>query len=54
MKLTEDLKAFHIRMPKDIWLYLKHYSADKGLSMTDVIIDCIQKQKKKVESKLTQ
>lgn len=51
---TIELKNFNMRMPKEIWLFLKHTSAHKGISMTDIIVACVEKYKKRIESKLTQ
>lgn len=49
-----DVKHFNMRMPRDLWLFLKHSAASQGTSMTDIIVDCLDKYKKKIEKKLTE
>jgi len=43
-----------MRMPKDIWLFLKKAAATQEVSMTDIIVDCVNKYKKKYEQRLAQ
>ena len=52
-KESIEIKNFNMRISKDLWLFLKHEAATKDTSMTDIIVSCIEKHKKKVESKLT-
>lgn len=53
IKKTTDLKSFNIRMPKETWLFLKRTAAAQEVSMTDIILRCVEKYKKKLDSKLT-
>lgn len=50
----EKIKAFQVRLPKSVWLFLKDQSARQERSMNDLIFICIEKYKKRVESRLTQ
>jgi len=52
-KDTTDLKHFNIRMPKDIWMFLKTTAATNEVSMTEIVVACIEKYKKSFESRLT-
>ncbi len=52
-KENTDLKIFNMRLPKDTWVFLKNLSTEKETSMSDIILGCIEKHKKKIESKLT-
>lgn len=52
-KKYDDVKIFSVRMPKEIWLFLKTASIDSGFTMNDIIVDCMNKYKNKVEKKLT-
>jgi hypothetical protein len=52
-KKTNDLKTFNMRMPKDIWMFLKHSSVAQEESMTDIIVRCLEKYRKNIENKLT-
>ena len=53
MAVQSDLKFLQLRMPKDTWMFLKQHSAAIEVSMTDIILTCLDKYKKKIESKLT-
>lgn len=50
----DDIKAFNIRIPKDMWVFLKKKSIDQEKAMNAIVIDCLEKYKKKCEKKLTQ
>jgi len=47
-KNSED-KAFNIRVPKYLWLFLKQRAASQEVSMTKIICHCIETYMKKVE-----
>lgn len=49
----QEMKAFQMRVPKDIWLFLKHEAAEKETSMVEIILSCVRKYKKNEEKKLT-
>lgn len=52
-KDSEEIKTFNMRVPKDVWLFLKKQAAAQETSMTEIILRCVEKYKKKIESKLT-
>lgn len=52
-KQSKELKSFCVRLPKDIWLFLKKQAAAQEVSMTDIIVRCVEKYKKKFDSRLT-
>lgn len=49
----KDVKSFNVRLPRDIWAFLKKESCEKETSMTNIIADCLDKYKQKCEKKLT-
>lgn len=51
IKDTKDLKTFNVRMPKDTWLFLKKTAASQETSMSEIIIRCVEKYRKKLEEK---
>ncbi len=51
LKDTPELKIFTMRMPKDIWIFLKNTAVLQEQSMTDIVVGCVQKYKKKLEKK---
>jgi hypothetical protein len=53
-KTTEDMKTFNMKMPKETWMFLKQTAATQEESMSSIILKCVEKFKKRVESKLTQ
>jgi hypothetical protein len=52
-KENEDMKLFSIRLPKDVWIFLKKTSADQGIPMSEIVIRLLEKYRKKIENKLT-
>lgn len=50
---NNDIKTFNMRMPKETWLFLKRQAAAQEVSMTEIILRCVDKYKKKFDSKLT-
>ena len=49
---NKDIKHFNMRMPKDLWLFLKNQSAKKGTPMTFMISDLVEKYKNRIEKRL--
>jgi predicted HicB family RNase H-like nuclease len=45
----EDLKAYSIRMPKDLWKFLKKESMEQEVSMNSIILECIIRYKNKLK-----
>jgi len=52
-KDTNNIKTFNMRMPKDMWMFLKNAAAQQEISMTEIIVRCVDKYKKKFDSRLT-
>lgn len=50
---NKEIKTFNMRMPKDTWLFLKKTAIDQEISMTDIIVRCVQKYEKRFKEKLT-
>jgi predicted HicB family RNase H-like nuclease len=48
-----NIKTFNIRIPRELWVFLKKSSVDQDRSMNEIIVSCIEKLKKKKENKLT-
>ncbi len=49
---AEDDKAFHFKMPRDTWLLLKKAALIKDMTMGEVCIDFIEKQRHKLGKKM--
>lgn len=50
----EEIKAFNIRLSRDLWKFLKKDSIDQEMSMNQIIITCLEKYKlEKRKKKLT-
>ncbi len=47
---TEELKNFSIRMPKDLWVFLKMITIESEESMADIVNNCLRRYKNKVEA----
>ncbi len=45
----EELKTYSIRMPRDVWKFLKKESAEQEVSMNSIILECIMKYKNKMK-----
>jgi len=46
-----ELKYFNMRLPKEVWMFLKKSAAAQELSMTDIIVESVDMYKKKLEKK---
>lgn len=46
-----NLKTFTLRMPRDIWVFLKETSAAQDMSMGDIMVGCVDRYRKKIRSK---
>ena len=49
---TKDIKALNIRIPKDLWVFLRKAALDQETSMNEIIIRCVEKYRKKIENKV--
>ena len=52
-KEVVEFKTFNIRMPKDMWMFLKKASAMQETSMTEILMSVLDKYRKKIEPKLS-
>lgn len=52
-KDNNELKTFNMRMPKELWMFLKKTAAQQEVSMTEIIVRCVAKYKKKLDTRLT-
>lgn len=43
----EKLKTFNMRIPYQVWKYLKLVAAEQQVSMTSIILKCIDEQSKR-------
>jgi len=48
---VSDLKTFTMRLPKELWMFLKRSAAAQELSMTDIIVTSVESYRKKIENK---
>jgi predicted DNA-binding protein len=53
MVKKSEIKSFNVRLPREIWIFLKRVSAEQERSMADVVAECVDKYKRKLENKLT-
>ncbi len=53
MKEYSKLKSFNVRLPHNVWKFLKMVAAEQERSMTDVIVECVDKYKRRLQNKLT-
>lgn len=47
----QPIKSFQVRLPKDIWVFLKKTSAEQERSMNEIIQECVKKYVKRIDSK---
>jgi hypothetical protein len=50
---NKDIKTFNMAMPKETWLFLKDRAAIQEEPMAAIILRCVDKYKKKFDSRLT-
>jgi hypothetical protein len=48
-----EIKAFNVKVPKELWAYLKKRSVDCDMSMNDIVNSLLRKYKERNEKKLT-
>lgn len=48
-----EQKKFQVRIPKDMWLFLRKTSTENEISMNAIINNCIDKYRKDIKSILT-
>lgn len=45
-------KSFNVKIPRDLWLFLKRKAADEDTSMAQLIFKAVEKMKKNHDKKL--
>jgi predicted HicB family RNase H-like nuclease len=50
---VEKIKAFNIRIPREMWSFLKMQSVVQERSMNLIVLECLNKYKKNIEKMLT-
>lgn len=50
--MESKLKTFNVRIPQELWTFLKYDSFDKGVSMNSIVTECLNKYKRKMDNKL--
>lgn len=48
----EDLKTFNIRVPTELWAFLKKRSVDKQVPMNSILVSLLKKYKNSLEKAL--
>ncbi len=51
---TIEYKSFNLRMKKELWMFLKKTAASHEMNMSEILLSCLEKYKRKLENKLTQ
>jgi len=49
---VDAIKTFNIRIPKKMWVYLKHESIKQEKTMNVIIVSCLEELMKKKDKKL--
>lgn len=49
--ISGDKKTFNIRVPKEIWSFLKKMAFEHETSMVSIIVKSVEEYKKKLETK---
>lgn len=53
MAQSKLLKAFNIRISKELWTFIKREAMDREISMNALVVKCLQKHmEKKLKKKL--
>jgi len=51
---VSEIKSFQIRLPKELWIFLKQRSVAEQRAMNQIIIDSVTNLKKTCEKRLTE
>ena len=49
MANKKDIQNFQVRIPYELWLFLKEQAAKERRHMITIIIECLEKYRKKVK-----
>lgn len=50
-KVVTNIKSLNIRMPKELWVFLKRRSIDQERTMNEIINELIRKYESKFDNK---
>ena len=50
-KLKPNWKVLNIRMSKELWLFFKNYSAEKEISMNEILVSFLNNLKDKNDNR---
>jgi hypothetical protein len=48
----KDMKTFNVKIPKELWVFLKRKAADEERSMADIILKSVEKMKRKYDKEV--
>ena len=48
----ENMTTFTMRIPKDMVIFLKKTAADQEETMSSIVVRCVEKYRKKLESRI--
>lgn len=49
-EIMTNIKAFNIRLPKEMWIFIKKKAIDREMSINQLLIELIKKYQKKFEN----
>lgn len=52
--MKQEMRAFNIQIPKDLWLYLKKIAAENETSMVGIIKQFLEKHRRNSKKVLTE
>ncbi len=47
-----EIKTFNVRVPKEMWVFLKYHSIHNETSLNAIVNQCLIKYKKNIDNKL--
>lgn len=50
LREKEELKTFNMRIPYEMWKYLKLLAAEQQVSMTHIVLKCIDEHRKLIDA----
>ncbi len=45
---TTDLKYFNMRLPRDLWMFVKNSAALEEVSMTEIVVNSLDMYRRKI------
>lgn len=50
----DDERGFHIRLPNETWKFLKMSSIIREMTMAEIVIESVEKQRKSIKKKYSE